>query len=98
MIELLIEYPSIHNYDNAIIITMIHGDDPMMEVIIGIWCMIERKFIKYATTYEKFITYEIPSMKLYKYGWSLRRNHEMVGPIVCNIKGQWGGAYIRIKR
>jgi hypothetical protein len=90
MIEILIEYRfDEFNYEN-ITITMIHGDDPVAQIMFkGHW-RVERKFIKYTTIYEKFSTYEIPSMKLHKYGWGLSCNHKMVGPAVkWNIRGQW---------
>jgi hypothetical protein len=85
MIEILIEYPLDKDYD--LTITMIHGDIPVVRIVFEGGWLIERKFIKYATRYYKFSTYEFPGMKLCRYGWC--RDHTLVGPVaVCEL-GLW---------
>jgi hypothetical protein len=88
MIEILIEYPFVHDYEN-IIITMIHGDDPVAQIMFKNHWLVERKFTKTDSKYHKFSTYKLPSMKLYKYGWS-RHEHKMAGPVVARApEGLW---------
>jgi hypothetical protein len=89
MIGILIEYTN--SNDNNITITMIRGGDPVMEIDIDIWYVVERKFSKTDSNYYKFSTYEIPGMKLCKYGWS--RDQELVGPaVIREPEGLWNVA------
>jgi hypothetical protein len=87
MIEILVNYIG-EDYDNAIIITMIHGDVPVVEIIYNEHSVVENTFTKSDPKYEKFSTYSLPSMELYRYGWS--RNRYMTGPaVMCDLKGSW---------
>jgi hypothetical protein len=88
MIEILIEY--LFGEDHDIAVTMIHGDIPVVEISYNERCVIERKFIKTDPYYHKFSIYNLPGMKLRKYGWSLSCNHRMLGPVVeRNMRWPW---------
>jgi hypothetical protein len=87
MIEILIEYKTFGE-DHSIAVTMIHGDIPVVEISFSVYNVIERKFIKIDPNYHKFSIYNLPGMKLCRYGWC--RDRTLAGPaVVCAPEGLW---------